>query len=425
MLDIDHILDKVIEHHNSSVNQINLTPSENTLSPLSRLPFVLDAYSRYFLDDLRLFGDWSFPSGKDLGDIEQNMLQPTLKDLGKAKYINVRPISGINCMTIALAAFSEPGDTLYSIPMSAGGHPSTINVAEGLGLKVKDVPFFNAFEIDLTKLENKLVEDNPSILYIDQATFLYPIDPRPIRNIIDRHELKTIIHYDSSHLNGFIFGGATENPLEAGAHCYGGSTHKTFPGPHKGFLATNDQELNALILEKSDHFVSHHHMASVVSLAISLLEFKNNDGTKYIEQVVANTKYFCELIDKNKKYVILNHNNKNTETHQIWLTTKNPKKAREVERKLRYVGIILNCFPGLPGFNHTSYRLSVAEFTRFGANKDSIKELVKCFDMILDTDVNLDLVKNKVSKLRNENSKIQYCHNYNESKKNQFKRTDK
>ena len=69
---------------------------------------------------------------------------------------------------------------------------------------------------------------------------MFPIDPQPIRNLIDKLSPETILHYDSSHINGLIFGKALFNPLTRGAHCYGGSTHKTLPGPHKGFLAMNE-----------------------------------------------------------------------------------------------------------------------------------------------------------------------------------------
>lgn len=211
-------------------------------------------------------------SGKDLGTIEQEYLYPLLKEAAQAQYVTTKPISGINCMTIALSALSKPGDTIYTVPITVGGHVSTLHVAEGLGLTVKHIPFLNPYDINYEELETCLIKDNPAIVYIDQSTFLFPIDPYPIRQIINKNNLRSYIHYDSSHINGFILTHVMDNPLERGAHCFGGSTHKTLPGPHKGFLATNNQELYIKIQNKSDHFVSHSHMARSISLAITLLE---------------------------------------------------------------------------------------------------------------------------------------------------------
>ena len=54
-----------------------------------------------------------------------------------------------------------------------------------------------------------------------------------------------IIHYDSSHTNELSLADAMFNPLENGAHFFGGSTHQILVGPHKAFFTLND-ELNIL-----------------------------------------------------------------------------------------------------------------------------------------------------------------------------------
>jgi len=420
MEDITSLLDKLFSHHQTSLESINLTPSENSLSPLARLPFVLDAYSRYFLDDLRLFGDWSFPSGKDLGDIEQKIVIPLLKELTKANYVNVRPISGINCMTVALAALSKSGDIIYSVPVSSGGHPSTLNVAKRLGLTVKEIPFLDAHDIDYKKFEKYLIDDNPAMVYLDQATFLFPIDPRPIRNTIDQNKLDTIIHYDSSHTNGLIMGDIIENPLTSGAHCFGGSTHKTLPGPHKGFLATNDERLHLLVQENADHFVSHHHMASVVSLAITLLEFKQCGGTELMKNIMKNTKKFCDVLSDSHFKVITNKG-AFSKTHQIWITYSDAEGTRAMSRKLLDAGIVLNCFGGLPGVNTPAYRLSLSEFTRCGADEGDAAELASCFIDLGNNPDNIRAVKQKVLKLKMKTDRPHYCYDINDLGRHEIK----
>lgn len=221
------LLDRLRVHEHRACSAFNLTPSENRLSPLAQLPFRLDAYSRYFLDDMRLFGQWCFPAGRQLGAIERDVLHPLLKTFAKSEFVNVRPISGINCMTIVLAALVRPGDNVLVIPASAGGHVSTRHVATRLGVAAFDIPFVSPFEIDYPGLEAVLAQHRIRLVYLDQSTQLVPLDTKPLRDMVDAVSPSTLIHYDSSHVNGLIFGAALPNPLERGAHTFGGSTHKT------------------------------------------------------------------------------------------------------------------------------------------------------------------------------------------------------
>ncbi|PQQ36105.1 hypothetical protein C6H68_21275 [Photorhabdus luminescens] len=243
MTSANRIIGKILAINDRSTSTISLVPSENILSPLARVPYLLDIQARYHLDDLRLFGERCFPSGIDVEEIENDILIPTLSTLSKGQYISVRPISGLNAMTIGISALTSPGDTVLSIPMSYGGHASTSHVIKCLGLKYVALEFSDVDRLDLEKLENCLKELKPRLIYIDQSTFLVPLDPLPIREIVDRVSPGTMIFFDTSHINGLILGESLANPLERGADVFGGSTHKTLPGPQKGFLATNQEML--------------------------------------------------------------------------------------------------------------------------------------------------------------------------------------
>jgi glycine hydroxymethyltransferase len=404
---INRLLGLLFDHEEHTKQIISLVPSENVLSPLARIPYLLDNQSRYFLDDLRLFGRWVFPSGQHLAGIEQTILKPLLMELSKAKYVNVRPISGINCMTVALAALTRPGDSILTVPLTCGGHPSSSVVAERLALKVSNIPMSSCHEINYVSLEDTLKRVKPSLVYIDQATFLFPITVKKIREIIDTVSPSTIIHYDSSHINGLIFGGVCSNPLDDGAHCFGGSTHKTLPGPHKGFLATNDPILSKKIESATDHFVSHHHMASVISLAITLIEFQLCEGKKYAENILSNTRYMGELLDK-FGYHVVKHNKKYTECHQLWVAFESEKEASILFNKLCEAGLYLNYFQELPGVNSPGFRLSLSEFTRYGALMNDVEELAQAF-VAIDNDEVLDVDRSKIRKIKQLRNQPNFC----------------
>ena len=407
--DIDTLLNLLSLHQQKYEDSIHLVPSENTMSPLAKLPFLLDAHARYFLDDLRLFGNWSFPGGKELGAIEQEVLIPLLQKYAKATYVNARALSGMNCMTIALCAMASPGDIVYVIPAAAGGHACTTGVAQSMGLDVRYIPFRNEFDVDHEAFAAAIERDRPKLIYLDQATFLFPIDIRPIRAVIDRFRLATTIHCDSSHLNGLIFGGVVENPLECGAHSFGGSTHKTLPGPHKGFIATNDRLLANAIQVKADQLVSQHHMASTISLAITMLEFEQCRGVELMRDTMANTRSFCAAIERNARITLHAGERGHTGCHQIWAFPKDGD-ARVIYERMLGAGLVTNIFNGLPGLDRPAYRLSLAEFTRLGATAVESAELASLLCRATDEGANLTSLREQVRQLRRALAGPKYCY---------------
>lgn len=408
---IENMLSMMFNNEVESSKRINLVASENVLSPFAKLPFILDFHTRYFLDDKNRFGKWYFPGGKAIGEIEEEILLPLLSELSGAKYVNIRPISGMNCMTIALAGLTKPGDTILSVPFDYGGHISTPVIAEQFGLDVVDIPFLNTYDIDLDRLKKILTEKKPRLIYIDQSTFLFPIDPQPIRELIDQYSPKTVVHYDSSHTNGLILGQAMFNPLDRGAHVFGGSTHKTLAGPHKGFLATNCSTIAKKIQDKSYHFVSHHHPSSSLSLAITLLELKHCGGAEYARQIICNAKIFAESLSKHNFYVA-GEERGFTGAHQVWSYPQGEEGNGELQTYLDRLlrrGIVPSRFDSLPGINQPSFRMSLAEVTRYGASAEDIESIANIMAELVHSDTLTDTSQSRLLFLHEKLSRVKFC----------------
>jgi glycine/serine hydroxymethyltransferase len=389
-------------------NALHFVPSETALSPLARLPFITDAYGRYFFNDQRESNKWSFHGGRDLGEVEREILFPLLLDLGKAKYANVRPISGMNCLTIAMAALTELGDTVVAVDIDVGGHMSTPHVAQRLGLKLDYIPMLSEFEVDLEQLAKYLKKKQPALIYFDQSTLLFPIDIKPIKNLVTKYSPKTLIHFDASHLNGLILNGALPNPLDQGADSFGGSTHKTLPGPHKAFLLTNNPKIAKRIDYMGDHLVSHAHSAEILSLTITLLELKYCGGAEYAATVMNNAKAFAQHLH-NQGVTVAAASRGFTNCHQVWVTPETDDPWALSERLYR-CNLLVNNFPGLPGINRHSLRLSLAEITRFGMKPSDMPRLAELFVDAFQPDVSEDKLLASVQEIRSEFSSLQYCY---------------
>ncbi|QMU65929.1 MAG: hypothetical protein GKR88_17700 [Flavobacteriaceae bacterium] len=402
----ENVLHYLSDHEKHARASISFVPSENTMSPISRLPFILDNYSRYHFDYKPM--SQAFRGDRGIDKIKEEILIPLLQELTKAEFINLKGISGMNCLTVVLAALTDIGDTVISIPANMGGHPSTPMIAKRLGIRLLDMPMLSPHDLDLDRLETMIKKEKPRLIYIDQSTFLFPIDPMPVRQLVDQHSPATLIHFDSSHLNGLVLGGACWNALDRGADSFGGSTHKTLPGPHKTFLASNQKEIIEKINDKMIYFVSHIHAAGLVSLTLVLLEMKHCGCADYAKTVVENSRAFASLLHRHEKLHVAEAERGFTDCHQLWVTPELDNDPWEITDRLHRCGLLINNFDALPGINAHTFRLSMAEATKLGLKTEEVKELAEIFIQGLDTGVAEKDVAERVKGWRLKHPKPEY-----------------
>lgn len=374
MTKVDRIFDILRTHDARMQRSINLIPSENVLSPVARLPFLSDAYSRYFFDEREVFGNWSFQGGSIIGEIQREVLLPLARRVCGAAHVDVRSVSGLNAMTVALGAFGgPPGSRVVTVPSTAGGHPATSYVAARLGLEPLAMPFLDWGTVDFEALAAIVETQAPSLVYLDHATVLFPLDVRRIVEVVrSASPVDVHVHVDSSHVNGLVWGGVLEHPLDAGADSYGGSTHKTFAGPHKAMLMSRSDAVAERLTSVAVNLVSHHHMSEVISLAISLLEFDQCGGRDYAAQVVTNAQSFAAALAE-AGVDVQGRDGVHTATHQVWFDVDG--SAHAVSELLFDDGIVVNPYDPLPSLGRAGIRTGVNEVTRLSLDAAGAAEL--------------------------------------------------
>src|SRR3989344_3634628 len=112
-------IDDIIEHQKEYYNRIYLIPSENSPSITARLVFITDIFNRYFFP-LQENRQWVFPGNQLLEKI-YGRCEDLLKEITGARYVNIKPISGVSAMTIALAALAKPGNRIATVSPQNGG----------------------------------------------------------------------------------------------------------------------------------------------------------------------------------------------------------------------------------------------------------------------------------------------------------------
>jgi glycine hydroxymethyltransferase len=404
---LNHLIGLLVEHEEKLNRSFSLIPSENALSPLARAAFFSDAFSRYFFNEREVFGRWSFQGGSIAGRIQTEVVVPLLRRLGRAEFVNVHPVSGLTGMTLALAAFGgEPGSTVLSVPVDRGGHPDTGYVAAKLGYRVHPLPFPHWRSVDLEALSALVERTNATLVYVDHATALVPLDLPGLIGAVRAAGRGTHVHVDTSHVNGLVWGGVLPNPLDCGADSYGGSTHKTFPGPHKAVLFTNSPELDERLTLTAVNMISHHHLASVIALGIALLEFEDCGGRTYAAQVVANARAFARSLSE-AGVPVEGEPPHLTSTHQVWATGRGADPYATAAT-LFEAGLVVNPYNPLPSTGAAGIRMGVNEATRLGLREEGMTVLARVYERAAHDPGAASLLAEEVGELR-RSVEPEYC----------------
>jgi glycine hydroxymethyltransferase len=373
------ILRQVMAHQAASRRRLHLVPSENGLSLAARIPHLMDAAVRYAFASPDGAENWAWPGRQDLVRIEQATAERLGKQLGAA-HVNLKPVSGVSALTVALSALAHSGDTVFNLAEADGGHGSTRFIGTRLGLNMRDLPVDPATcTLDLDALAGHLGgQRGPDLVYLDAFMCLFPLDLPGLREVVGP---ATVIHYDASHTLGLIAGGAWQNPLAEGADSLGGSTHKTYPGPHKGLLATNTPDLAAMLGEHASHFVSHHHPADVVALAVAAAEMDTR-AAAYAHTTVANARRLGAALAE-RGFTVCGEKDGFTACHQLWIDIAPLMDAEAASRALFEAGIVVNAIPLPQVAAPAGLRLGVQEATWTGMGPAAMDEVAGIFTAVL------------------------------------------
>lgn len=396
-MDFETAMKLLIENELRMHDTINMVPSENYASLMCRLPLITDGYNRYFFNNSLSMDSWNFRGAEDIGVIETQMAVPILKELSAAKYVNVKPLSGLNCMALVLQAYKRCDcNRMLSIAPELGGHYATKDLANSFGYKVDFITGTDGDNIDFDKLKVLLKSNNYNLAYLEQSNCLFPIKLSELINTIHQNAPNTIVHVDSSHWMGFILGGVMENPLSSGADSFGGSTHKTFPGPQHALICTNNAELIKRVEDSQYYMISSHHFGAAMSLALSLWEFKNTGGAQYAKLLVENAKALASELDK-IGFTVEGKQRGFTEGHQIWAATESLGVNTYLASQLLYdSNMRVNVLDDIPNMDGWTLRLGTNEITRAGAVPSDMVELAQIMKAAVTQNTSTAAIRNTV-----------------------------
>ena len=347
------------------------------------------------------------------------------KELFKADFVDVRPVSGVCANLVIYTAFTNPGDRMLALAIPNGGHISTgrkdFSGTAGAvhGLEVEYFAFDRKemnIDVDKTKqkIEKMATEEKrpPKLAMFGGSLFLFP---HPIRELVDAlHNVGAKIAYDAAHVAGLIAGGRFQDPLREGADAVSLSTHKTLFGPQGGTVISLEKYGEQIKKATFPSNTSNHHLHTVAGKAVAfaeMLEF----GKEYAGQVVENAKALGQALHE-RGLTVLGEPKGFTESHQVAVDVSEYALGGDVERALESANIIVNrqLLPGdiQAGRHYTNpsgIRIGTSEVTRLGMKKTDMAEVAEFITKIVIDKQDSKKVAQDVGAFRKGFQKVHYC----------------
>jgi glycine hydroxymethyltransferase len=406
--EVNDIIDVVIRHNVWRRQEtINLIASENVMSPLAELLYLNDLSGRYAEGTV---GQRYYQGTKFVDVLEDALSRRFAKVLG-ASFVDVRPISGTIANLATYFALVPEGGVVASLPVKYGGHIShnTVGGLKALRLKAVDLPWdVENFNVDVDAARKVIEEKKPNLIILGASLYLFP---HPVGKIAEiAKTVGAYVLHDSAHVFGLIVGGVFPNPLREGAHVITTSTHKTFPGPQGGLIATVlGDEVNTQIQKAVfPTFTSNYHLHRYAATYVTLVEMETF-GREYATKVVENAKALAEALSAEGITPVAERQGF-TKTHQVAVDVSKFGGGDKVAALLEEANIIVNK-NALPWdksvLRPSGIRMGVQEMTRFGMGRDEMQEIARFIARVLRGE-DPATVKREVTKFRKAFLEIKY-----------------
>jgi glycine/serine hydroxymethyltransferase len=341
--ELDKVFRDVAAAEKRAERMLHLTANETVMSRTARSLLSSPLGDLYFMGggdadrivDFQPFTFRGMPEIQKLVSHAEAALCSTLS----ASAVTLKMLSGLNAMTCAILALTDPGDVVMTVDLEHGGHYATRPILERTGRRHVSTAFDLAgLRFDVDKLAAEFHRSGARAFYMDVSYYLNPHNLRDIRAALGDDAL---IVYDASHTLGLIMGGKFQNPLVEGADVISANTHKTLPGPQKGLLAFRSPEVAERALATIGFLLSSTHTAATLALATTVMEMAYW-GRPYAENVIANANALGRALETRGFTVRHANTGRVSENHQVHVMTEARGGYRDLYTALTRNDISLN-----------------------------------------------------------------------------------
>jgi glycine hydroxymethyltransferase len=273
--------------------QIELIASENSVSAAT-----LDALGSVITNKtVEGYPGNRFHGGADYADIVETAAIDRAKELFGVSYANVQPHSGTQANQAVFFALLQPGDTVLSLDLAAGGHLSHGAKPNQSGKWFRVVSYGVDREtglIDYDVVERLANEHKPKLVISGGSSYPREYDFARMRKIADA--VGAIYLVDMAHFAGLVAADVHTNPVPY-ADIVTCTTTKTLRGARGGLILTNrDDFVKKLQSAVFPGVQGSAHLATIAGKAVALGEALTDEFKFYGANVKANAALLARVL---------------------------------------------------------------------------------------------------------------------------------
>lgn len=308
----------------------------------------------------------------------------SFKKLFGAEHANVQSHSGSQANQAVFLALLQPGDTILSMKLSAGGHLTHGHPINMTGKLYNIVPYSvhdKTEMIDYDEVERLAIEYKPQLIIVGASAYSRTIDFERFAKIAQKSGSKLLA--DVAHIAGLIVAGVHPSPVPH-ADVVTMTTHKTFRGP-RGAAILCKKELAKKIDRSVMPGMQGGAFAHIIAAkAQACEEAASDEYVTYQKQVVINAKKMADLF-KEKGYRIVANG---TDNHLFMLDLNDKNvSGKEIEKALEVCNVFVNRnmlpFDTKSPLETSGIRIGTPAITTRGAGEKIIAEIVDLVDDII------------------------------------------
>jgi glycine hydroxymethyltransferase len=226
--------------------------------------------------------------GCEYSDVVERLARNRAKELFNAEIANVQPHSGSQANQAVYFTVLEPGDTLFGMDLSHGGHLTHGHPLNLSGILYNIVPYGVSREtetIDYEALEALAKEHRPKLIVCGASAYPRMIDFERIAAIA--HGVDSLVMADIAHIAGPVATGRHPSPVP---HCdfVTTTTHKTLRGPRGGLVLCKKKYGKALNRTVFPGIQGGPFMHVIAAKAVAFHEALQPAYKAYIDRVLEN-----------------------------------------------------------------------------------------------------------------------------------------
>jgi glycine hydroxymethyltransferase len=332
--------------------------------------------------------------GCNFVDNAEELAMSRAKELFGCDHANVQPHSGTQANMGVYYAVLEPGDTMFGMNLSHGGHLShghpinftgrTYNVIQyGVDEKTE--------RLDYDAMRKLAKEHKPKLIMIGASAYPRIIDFPLCREICD--ETNAIMVVDIAHIAGLVAADVHPSPIPY-ADYVTTTTHKTLRGPRGGMVMCKEDHVKDLNRTVFPGIQGGPFMHIIAAKAVCFKEAQSDGFTAYQKQVVANAAQLAETLTEEGLRVVSG----GTDTHLLLVDVRPFGITGKVaEARLEEAGITTNKntipFDPEKPFVTSGIRIGTPALTTRGMKTDEMNTIGKLIARVLKDVEDNDTVK--------------------------------